>query len=1020
MNVVFNKSLTNVISSTPWRKRLYNNAKEFWKDSEELHHWYIVWRTLAGQYKDFKPDAVLYVGKSPTAYLKRVNDFEIPEELASLWHKFLWNQAVVPMLIIQSTTKIRIYTAYMPPQKNDQESRLESILEYAADALSLDQLWTAIEAGTIYKEKPELFNRSKSVDRHLLENLNAAAIKIAETQIGGLSKKENVEFAHKFLTRLLFVSYLIERGMIKGKHFSSGHLKNLRPDNKKENGYFLRHLFADLKTFSKKKDALCRLFYRVKQRFNGSLFPDSIATEKDKYTETFIDIVDKFLHGHSLKNGQYVLEFWAYDFGVIPIETISAVYESFLGKQGEVDQSQGRIDPKRMTGAYYTPLHLAELTVDVALERNKKPIQDLTVLDPACGSGVFLVCFFGRMAESLRRKEGYTGQKKNINWARKLAPLLSQLYGIDISPTACHITCFSLYLALLDQLRPMDVEYLRKYNKNKKALPPLLASSSSDSLKTVYENNLFNGKLSLKKKLFDIVIGNPPWVSGSNQKDDFFLDWRKQNPNILGPNKQIAHGFMWKSLDYLCDSGTACLLLSASVLFNGGTNEFQRKWLKSVTVDRVVNYSDLRFVLFEHAIHPCVAICFRPATSETANLIKYESPKTDIRSQQGGPVYIREEDISLLKVSDIINAAAEGRAPAIWKSHCWGTLRDNRLINKLNNLPKLGALIEDRELWDKSTGIMVGNHSKKGWWDSDWLYLRSRQEFSLVVSPNDCKTVSEAGFPLKAEAPRKRNLFIGPKVLVTEGALDMKVAFCDFPVIFKKSIYLITSPDAEMLKFLSVVIRSDLMQFYLFHTSGSWGIEREKVRFEELLSLPFIFPENSTNPKMAKQIVAEISRNVSQFANNLKNEQWLGAEQKRKTEIDKIRKELEPMVLAYYGIDKYETMLIEDTIDLATKSFHPKQTTDNIPTIANVSTEYAQTYTRTLCGMLNHFGTGSNFKINGKIVKGQPYSVVCISLAKYVQLDIPVVNANHQLALLFQKMELLLKSKGEDLFFVKI
>ena len=999
-------------NTTPWSRKLYRNADEFWEDSKELHHWYTVYRTLAGEHNDFKPDAVFYVGKSPSAYLIETND--ISEEDVRRWQRFLWNQTIVPMLVVKSTTKINVYTAYTKPQKTGSPQRITSILGDTADIL-LDQLWTAIEAGTIYEATPDSFLRQNAVDHFLLANLNAAANQMANTQTGK-NKQENLEFAHTFLTRLLFVCNLIERGMIKGSHFDDEKLQKLRPKSKEHEGYFLRDLFDNLSTYSQRRDALCRIFARVKDRFNGSLFPETITKEKERYNKDFIDILNTFLHGNNLEDSQFTLDFWAYDFSVIPIETISAVYESFIGEQGKIKESLGEIGSRRSSGAYYTPLHLAELTVDMALENIEKPIHELKVFDPACGSGVFLVSLFGRMADSLRRIEKYKGKNRNIAWARKVLPLLSKLYGIDISQTACHITCFSLYLALLEQLSPMDVEYLRTHNKNKKALPPLLANASN-GCKTIHRGNLFDPKLSLKEKNFDLVIGNPPWVSNKNQHDKNFLIWRKRNPEILGPNKQIAHGFMWEVPEYLSKNGTACLLLPAAVLFNEGTNQFQEAWLKSVSVDRVVNFSDLRYVLFTGAIHPCIGICFRPTPSDREDVIRYEVPKADIRSQQGGPVYVREEDITNLRLKEILDAVVRENATAIWKFHCWGTWRGQRLLSRLNDLHKLdgltGKIRQKGKRWDKGLGVQLGNQKNDGWWTKNCPFLKNTKDISLAIVSDDCKTVAEANFPLKAERPRKKKFFEGPKVLVSQGSKDMKVAFCDFLVLFQNSLHVITGKkeDVKLLRFLSAVIKSDVIQYYLFQTSASWAIERDKVVFHELLSAPFFLPEDALDPKRAQEIVDDVAKRIEGFESRLKTKRWFGEEQRRKEEAEKIRKELEPFIRDYYNIDKYEAMLIEDTLQLAKESFHPRQSKMNVPTLEQPKDPACIIYAQTLCEMLNNFGRGSQFKVKGEIIKGQPYSIVHIAMTDRDCRTIPVSTADEKLAEIFDRMKTLLQQE---------
>lgn len=1018
------ESITKTSSIIPWPRKLYSNAEEFWRDSQGLHYAYLIYRTLRGDHKRvFQPDAVFYVGKSPAAYLKKVNANEITESDIRQWQRFLWNQAIVPMLIIKSPIKVRVYTAYTQPKERSSTGNIQWLLDTTADVLELDKLWTAIEAGTIYEIKPGLFNRSKAVDRYLLENLKDTATKLAKTLDGGVENKNNLEFVHQFLTRLLFVCYIIERGMINGKHFEDESLKKLKPASDGSPGYFLNHLFNDLKTYSQKKEALCRLFAQVEEHFNGSLFPEAIKEEKERYNSDFISIIGNFLNGHSTKYGQYTLDFWAYDFSAIPIETISAIYENFLGDQGKIEEAQGGEDSQRTTGAYYTPLHLAELTVDIALEGIKKPVHELKVLDPACGSGVFLVSLFGRMAESLRRTEEYIENKHNINWARKVSPLLKQLYGIDTNQTACHITCFSLYLALLEQLEPMDVEYLCKYNKNKKALQPLLAEND-EGYNTIYKGNLFDPKLSFKEKDFDIVIGNPPWVSRENQKDEHFLKWltSKKNTDIYGPEKQIAHGFMWKVSEYLLESGNACLLLPASVLLNDHTNRFQQEWLKSVTVEWVVNFSDLRFILFETAIHPCVAILFKSVRSNPENIIRYESPKTDIRSQKGGSVYIREEDTVCVSIKDIIYTAEKNIAPAFWKSHFWGSWRDRRLLSRLNDLPKLNDLsgeADEGKRWLKGQGCQPytttdEQHERKiylPWWDKKYKFLSIEIFTDLIVTQKDFIEI-----PLEFQKLRRspdKKIFLSPKVVVNHDA--SKVAFCLSPVIFRHTIQAITGTiqDIDLLRFLSVVIKSGVIQYYLFHTSSNWAIERDSVLFYELLSIPFFLPENATDPKTAKDIVAKVADAVESFEKQIEKEKWFGEEQRRKDKANEIRIKLEPLIREYYNVDKYESMLIDDTLKLAVESFHPRENTAKakIPTLKDVDDKQAKEYAKTLCEMLNNFGEGSDFKVNGEIIKGQPYSVVHVSLAETIQRSVPILTANDKLEQIFKRMGSLLQNK---------
>src|SRR5690606_25220022 len=115
--------------------------------------------------------------------------------------------------------------------------------------------------------------------------------------------------------------------------------------------------------------------------------------------------------------------FWAYDFEMIPIETISAIYEHFL----KAENPEG----KKKTGAFYTPRFLAEITLDIALE-GIDTLLDKRFLDPACGSGIFLVGLFNRLAEEWKR------QNKTARYDRRASALIAilrdNIAGCDVNP----------------------------------------------------------------------------------------------------------------------------------------------------------------------------------------------------------------------------------------------------------------------------------------------------------------------------------------------------------------------------------------------------------------------------------------------------------------------------------------------------------------------------------------------------------------------------------------------------------
>ena len=198
-----------------------------------------------------------------------------------------------------------------------------------------------------------------------------------------------------------------------------------------------------LKPREEAKKYLYNLFQNLGRDFNGDLFSDDLDTEAELVSPSYIDTLDEFFRATDVRTGQG--SFWPYDFAVIPVEAISAIYERFL-----------KASDKRQ-GAFYTPRVLAELVLDVALLTTPS-LLGRRYLDPACGSGIFLVGLFNRMAEEWKQLN--PGARNDHR--RDGEDLRLNLCGVDINPTACRITAFSLYLAYLDQLSPRDIQELNE------------------------------------------------------------------------------------------------------------------------------------------------------------------------------------------------------------------------------------------------------------------------------------------------------------------------------------------------------------------------------------------------------------------------------------------------------------------------------------------------------------------------------------------------------------------------------
>ncbi len=959
-----NQGIEALIKSDYYRRGLFTSSEQIGRDDPLLQHSHTVRRA----FDCLNLDAVLYVDRVPNAYFKRVKDFSAGN--IRQWQTYLWNQHVVPLLVVISDTQIKVYSGQALPTDNDNDidsnGRLVKVFDKVADVLELDEVLASIETGEIFREVNS-FNRKNAVDRCLLENLTDTAKKLVHCP----DKPFTAEFAHLFLTRLLFTCYLIERKMIKGEHFADDPvLCNIGNRYK-----YLKNMLNDSTlTLGQTKNALFRLFGYLKERFNGSLFDSDLKKDKEDVTEERIGIIKSFLNGDDFKSGQYALGFWAYDFSVIPIETISSIYQGFISDQGDLQEK---------SGAYYTPPHLAELTVDILLEGYKKPLYESKVLDPACGSGVFLVSMFNRMANQWMSSNGNRHLKTR---AKELLNILeNRLFGVDVNITACHITCFSLYLAVLEQLEPCDVEDLKKQGLK---FPALLSTQTKQ--KSIVCDNFFNPDLKLASTEFDFVIGNPPWVSRENSTDTHFLKYIQGNEAVLAPQKQTAHGFLWKAPEYLNAEGIACLLVPSAVLLNKTTNVFQYEWFKNHSVSRIVNFSDLSFFLFADAIRPACAIRFSKVCPKTDNtFIGYESPKVDIHNQQGGPIFLYDEDVKTIRLSELLSKALRKEASIVWKSQFWGTWRDSKFLQRLSDMPRLIDITgtpKDNKRFIKGQGLQPYSQTDaerkrkvyKPWWDNLIKYIDSdNHDLNLIITPKDCIDVP-ANFAKLRMSPN-RDLFEWPKVLISQGSKDMKVAFVDFPVLFRHSLQSIAGEkDSDLLRFLSVVLKSDIIQYYLFHTSANWGTERDKVLLYELLKIPFSPPELTIDPDKSSKVVVEVSNLVKNISKDIQKGKCYGGG--RHDAIENLTIKLAPLIYQYYDIDEFEKILVDDTLKIIKPSSTPGSSRDDVPTLRIASQQQRRIYTETLCRMLNiHAKEGR--KVEGHVIKADSQAIVVISRA---------------------------------------
>lgn len=966
-------------------------------------------------------NAILCIEDRPTIYFKEVAHYDRDAE-AKL-QQVLWNQGVAPLLVVTDPSEVRVYSAFVGPQINSQSDKNPTIgslvesLERAAFALETRDWIRRVETGQIYQDpkNSEKFRQDNAVDHVLLRNLSDAS--------DALCRDANSEHrlerrtAHALLGRILFVAYLCDRGIIDPDYFPF--LKT-----EETNKGSLRGLLNSAASWEQKRDRLYELFELLQQDFNGSLLNEKLHAEKAMLREEHLNVLTKLLNGDEVKTGQRSL-FPFYDFKWIPIETISSIYESFIsaedkeeGRDDQNPQDESQDEPatvrQSQSGAYYTPRHLAEMAVDVATQ-GWPSLLDKKCLDPACGSGIFLVILFNRMAEEWRAKNP---EADNLSRARALRELLkTQLCGVDVHQTACRIACFSLYLALFDQLNPRDIRSLKEQleSEGQKVLPPLLVTpelyDETNIPRVIFHANFFKCEARLfgpgALGDFDLIIGNPPWKGRNQDEDKATRQWLfsdsnpfkskfkgKDQDSVFFPQRQSAIAFMWKVPLHLKPEGRGCLVLPSKV-FLSKSDAFQGAWLRRFAVERVLQLADYRRFLFENAKNPAMIVTFRRTPPDDGeHIIHYDTPKVERIDPRHAVIPILPDDQKQLTVGEVLLSVERGEAALTWKKWFRGTGRDVALIDRLLRFPRLDKIAgkpEENKRWIKGQGFKPfieesykRNPKKYGepkerWWNDTALFVDAgNKKIDLVLSKSDCQEVS-SNYARLHRLPDRR-LFQPPMVLVNHSFT--RIVFCDFPVLFRHALQSFSGrkkdkENKELLLFLAGVFHSPLPFYFLFHTSANWGVERNDIHLDEMLRCPFPLPDDTVNPAKSWDIVRKVATRIMDAKERVE-ENVLG----RQNEIESAKSDITEWVFDYYGLRSWERVLVEDTVKIYEPSSTPHSISADIKTLHPSTEDNRREYAAYLCDTLNAWAHRSPLRVSGRGLVARKSGLGLLTLSK--------------------------------------
>jgi type I restriction-modification system DNA methylase subunit len=386
---------------------------------------------------------------------------------------------------------------------------------------------------------------------------------------------------------------------------------------------------------------MVQLFQRADLKYNSGLF--HFKTEKgesnhaDKFTPT-LAIDDKVLK-EIIKSLYYPCP---YIFKEIPVEILGQVYEQFLGKvirltPGRQAKIEEKPEVRKAGGVYYTPSYIVAYivanTVGKLVEgKTPEQVSQLRVVDPACGSGSFLL---GAFQYLLDWHEGWYLQHDPGKWVKGKQPallpteggdwklttaekkriLVNNIYGVDIDAQAVEVTKLSLLLKVLEeesgQLSLGLERVLPDLGDNIKCGNSLIGWDYFEGQlipdeKELERVNPFdwqrNFPLVFARGGFDAVIGNPPYVRQETLGDD--KKYFQTQYQVYAGTADLYSYFIERGVNLLNRGGMFSYIV-ANKWMRANYGRALRTWLKTKCIEEITDFGDLP--VFKNATtYPCI------------------------------------------------------------------------------------------------------------------------------------------------------------------------------------------------------------------------------------------------------------------------------------------------------------------------------------------------------------------------------------------------------------------------------
>lgn len=557
--------------------------------------------------------------------------------------------AKLPLSILTDFEEFAVFDTKIKPNPNDKASAARiQYMRYDQYEENFDYLWNtfskeAVQTGSFdqYCESGKNKRGTSEIDNELLSTIEKWRLDLAKNialRNPQLSLRNLNVAVQKIIDRIIFLRIAEDKDM--------EDLETLKNACNSSDAY----------------NELKKVFENANVKYNSGLF-----ASENWINELIID--SKVLK--DIANELYYPS-CPYAWVALPVEVLGNIYEKFLGseinfknvKNGHTVTVEEKPEIKKAGGVFYTPTYIVKYIVEQTIGKKladctPENASSITICDPACGSGSFLVGAFkyllnwyldkytkNKTEENKNLKTGKLISVKNgieLSIQEKKKILTTHIYGVDIDAQAVEVTKLSLYLQMLEGegkqenslFRESDMHVLPYLGDNIKCGNSLIGSDfyASQDLslfeeEAMYKVNAFDWEKEFsqifKNGGFDCVIGNPPYVN-INTMPEYHEYFSKKYSEIHTGYNDLMYYFLYRGINLLNKTGIYGVITSNYFLGNEYAKKL-RLFLNS-KVTSIINFKNAQ-IFSEASVHTTLLFAKNENTENEITIFTYRENKS--------------------------------------------------------------------------------------------------------------------------------------------------------------------------------------------------------------------------------------------------------------------------------------------------------------------------------------------------------------------------------------------------------